>query len=505
MTELRLQPAVVVTGIGAVSGYGLGVAALWRGLAGGRTSIREVTRFDVEPHRTRVAAEVPGDVAPVRRFSRGASLADRFGLAAADEALAHAGLADGFGDRRVGVYFGCSTGGTFETEFLLRRLDRRPRPAHLAPTPCPPNRRARRATPWPGPSARAARRGPSARPAPRRPLPSATPSTTCAAARSTWRWPAAPTLSVSSAFAGFDSRAVDPSPCRPFRADREGMSIGEGAAMLVLERQADAVARGARPLARLLGAGASCDAHHMTAPDPSGLGVARAIHAALADAGLEPAQIDFVNAHGTGTPLNDAAEWAALAEVFGERAGRIPVASTKGAVGHLLGSAGAIEAVAAVLCDRARRPSDPRRRRRGPAGPRRSGAGPAAPGRGRGDRSLDQLRLRRRRRRRRPRGRRVMSRVVVTGVGWVGSHGAGRDALTAALAAGQPATVEVDRSAGHHRPSGARLAALVPAESLAPLVPAAAAQADKSCPVARLAVARCALAFADAGLDGEKS
>lgn len=349
MTELRLQPAVVVTGIGAVSGYGLGVAALWRGLAGGRTSIREVTRFDVEPHRTRVAAEVPGDVAPVRRF-RGASLADRFGLAAADEALAHAGLADGFGDRRVGVYFGCSTGGTFETELFYhgwtgargRRTSLR---LLLSQQTSAPGDAVARAVGASGPT---------------RTICSACASATLALgdALDDLRGGEVDVALAGGAdalcqltFAGFNSlRAVDPSPCRPFRADREGMSIGEGAAMLVLERQADAVARGARPLARLLGAGASCDAHHMTAPDPSGLGVARAIHAALADAGLEPAQIDFVNAHGTGTPLNDAAEWAALAEVFGERAGRIPVTSTKGAVGHLLGSAGAIEAVATVLC-----------------------------------------------------------------------------------------------------------------------------------------------------------
>jgi 3-oxoacyl-[acyl-carrier-protein] synthase II len=92
----------------------------------------------------------------------------------------------------------------------------------------------------------------------------------------------------------------------------------------------------------------------MTAPDPSGLGVTRAIRAALADAGIAPGRIDFINAHGTGTPLNDAAEWAALSQVFGERAGRVPVTSTKGAVGHFLGSAGAIEAVATVLCLRER-------------------------------------------------------------------------------------------------------------------------------------------------------
>jgi 3-oxoacyl-[acyl-carrier-protein] synthase II len=123
--------------------------------------------------------------------------------------------------------------------------------------------------------------------------------------------------------------------------------------VLVLEPLEAALARGARPLAILAGAGASCDAHHMTAPDPSGAGVAQALRRALDDAGTGPDEIDFVNAHGTGTPLNDAAEWQALVRVFGDRAGAVPVTSTKGAVGHLLGSAGAIEAVATLLCLRA--------------------------------------------------------------------------------------------------------------------------------------------------------
>jgi 3-oxoacyl-[acyl-carrier-protein] synthase II len=143
---------------------------------------------------------------------------------------------------------------------------------------------------------------------------------------------------------------VDERPCRPFRADRAGLSIGEGAAVLVLESLERALARGARPLAELAGAGASCDAHHMTAPDPSGRGAAQAMLAALADAGVDPADVDFVNAHATGTPLNDAAEWSALEQALGARAGETPLVLTKAVLGHLLGSAGAVEAVATVLC-----------------------------------------------------------------------------------------------------------------------------------------------------------
>jgi 3-oxoacyl-(acyl-carrier-protein) synthase len=152
-------------------------------------------------------------------------------------------------------------------------------------------------------------------------------------------------------YSGFNAlRAVDERPCRPFRADRAGMSLGEGAAVLVLETEAHAFSRGARPVAELRGAGASCDANHMTAPQPEGVGAALAMRRALEDAGVDRDDVAFVNVHGTGTPLNDAAEAAALASVFGDRAARIPLTATKASVGHLLGSAGAIEAVAAVLC-----------------------------------------------------------------------------------------------------------------------------------------------------------
>jgi 3-oxoacyl-[acyl-carrier-protein] synthase II len=128
----------------------------------------------------------------------------------------------------------------------------------------------------------------------------------------------------------------------------------------VLETLEAAAARGARPLGELAGAGASCDAHHMTAPDPDGGGAALALRRALEDAGLSAAAVDTINAHGTGTPLNDAAEYRALVAVFGERTGAIPLTATKGSIGHLLGSAGAIEAVATVLSlERQRVPPTP--------------------------------------------------------------------------------------------------------------------------------------------------
>jgi len=151
-------------------------------------------------------------------------------------------------------------------------------------------------------------------------------------------------------YAGFNSlRAVDEEPCRPFQSGRKGLSLGEGAGMLLLETEAHARARGARPLAELAGAGSSCDAYHMTAPDPSGDGLALAIEKALTDAGIGAAAVDVINAHGTATPLNDVAEWKALARVFGAHLGEITIMPTKSAVGHLLGACGGVEAVAALL------------------------------------------------------------------------------------------------------------------------------------------------------------
>jgi 3-oxoacyl-[acyl-carrier-protein] synthase II len=137
--------------------------------------------------------------------------------------------------------------------------------------------------------------------------------------------------------------------CRPFDARRDGFVMGEGAGVLVLEEAQAAHARGAKILGYAAGYGSTTDAHHLTAPEPTGRPAAKAIELALKDAGLNPEEVAYVNAHGTSTPLNDAAETAALKLALGdELAHRVPVSSTKSAIGHLLGAAGAVEAVATV-------------------------------------------------------------------------------------------------------------------------------------------------------------
>jgi 3-oxoacyl-[acyl-carrier-protein] synthase II len=141
---------------------------------------------------------------------------------------------------------------------------------------------------------------------------------------------------------------------RPFDARRDGFVLGEGAGVLVLEEAEAARARGAEPVGDLLGYGATADAHHLTAPEPTGAGPARAMQRALEDAGVAAEDVDYVNAHGTSTPLNDRMETEAIKRVFGAEAGRLPVSSLKSAIGHLLGAGGGVEAVATVLALRRR-------------------------------------------------------------------------------------------------------------------------------------------------------
>ena len=348
---------VVVTGLGAVSPHGLGVSSLWDGLTGCRAAIRDLDLFDASLHRTRLAGQLESSVADASgRFptgSRRLTRTDRFALEATREALRHAGLERSPELGEAGVYFGTSTGGMLEGDRVYSDVvnqsigpETRLRFLQLAGQPL-------------GAPAEAIARffdlhGPVE-----------TSGAACAASTMALETALSSLRSgevelalaggsdglCGLTYGGFNSlRAVSPERTRPFRKDREGLSLGEGAGVLVLETEAHAHRRGATILAELAGAGTSCDANHMTAPHPEGAGARLAMKRALADAGLEAEDIDFVNAHGTGTPHNDAAEWCALSSVFGERAGALPLTSTKGAVGHLLGACGALEAVATILC-----------------------------------------------------------------------------------------------------------------------------------------------------------
>ena len=356
---------VAVTGLGAVSAFGWGVEALRRGLAAGETAIGPLRRFAGEGHRTAVAAEVPSaDEAPdaLARLVPGwadLSLADRFALTAAAEALAAAGGAAavlGGRPEAAGVFFGGSTAGMVEGEELFAEEPGQPLPWRHLETLA--------SQPIDAPAAAVARRFGIGGPV-------ITVSSACASgtqalglALDALRSGEVEVALAGGAdslcrltYAGFNAlRVVDERPCRPFGAGREGMTLGEGAGVLVLEPEVRARKRGAPVLAHLLGVGNSCDAHHMTAPHPEGVGAALAIERALRDvgrgaaAGVPPEAVAFIDAHGTGTPLNDLSEWRGMVRVFGERAGEIPLTATKAAVGHLLGSSGAIEAVVTVLC-----------------------------------------------------------------------------------------------------------------------------------------------------------
>jgi 3-oxoacyl-[acyl-carrier-protein] synthase II len=330
---------VAVTGYGVVAPSGIGRQAFWAGLNGpGITGTRsvEIADWDPSPYY-----ENPKE-------SRRADRVEQIALAAAAEAFQHAGR-PAVGDDRIGTIFATGVGGLRTTEdqitVLVTKGERRVSP-FLVPMMMP-------NAPGAAISMRYGLRGPNE-----------TITTACAA--STHAIAYAARLIVWDICDAVLTGGSESGNCRvgitafgnmtalsssgvsmPFDVERDGFVLGEGAAVFVLEEWAAAERRGATILAEVLGAGSNADAHHITAPSPGGVGAITCMELALRDAGLQPSDIVQVNAHGTSTPLNDAAEAAAMEVVFGPNG--VPVTSTKGVTGHALGAAGALEAAAVLL------------------------------------------------------------------------------------------------------------------------------------------------------------
>jgi 3-oxoacyl-[acyl-carrier-protein] synthase II len=330
---------VVITGLGAASPYGAGVVAYWKGLSAGVCMIRDLTLIETEGFRCRIGAEVSAPIAGSTRRTR----ADRLAIGAAGEALADAAL--GMRDRRdAALVVGAVGGGMFEAEaWYWRQAPDAMSPATL-----------RAVLPSAHAEALASRFGLGG---PRHTVVTACSSGAVALAEAA-ELIADGVVDVALAggvdsitricFMGFNAlKLLDPTPCRPFDRERRGMSIGEGAGFVVLECEARARARRARVYATLAGHGMTTDAFHVTAPDPDGDGMVRAMRAALRQADAAPADVQYANAHGTGTPQNDRIEARALARVFGE--GGLLVSSSKSMIGHTMAAAGSLEAIATVL------------------------------------------------------------------------------------------------------------------------------------------------------------
>jgi len=331
---------VAVTGLGVVAPCGIGREAFWQGLLGpGLVDAGRLTTIeDWDPS--------PWYDSP--KDARRADRSEQYAIAAATEALEQSGrpAAD---PSRIGTIFGTGVGGihTLEEQIVVR-LDKGER--RVSPFLVP---MMMANAPGANVSMRFDLRGPNE-----------TISTACAAGTHALGY-AARLISwglADAVVAGGTEYAGTPTSLasfgnmtalsstgtsRPFDAERDGFVMGEGAAVMVLEEWEAAMSRGATIIGEILGAASNADAHHITAPSPGGVGAIQCMRLALADAGLEPAQIRQVNAHGTSTPLNDAAEAAAVSEVFSASA--VPVVSTKGVTGHALGAAGALEAAAVLL------------------------------------------------------------------------------------------------------------------------------------------------------------
>ncbi len=355
-----MRKRVVITGLGAVTPLGNDVPDLWEGLVAGRSGVGPVTSFDASDQDVRIAAEVK-NFDPVSLLGRKrAKRTNRFiqmVLVAAREAIDDAGLKfrQNGNNRDVGVIVGTGIGGVGT---LLNNVDvmrmRGPRrvSALMIPMMMPNAGAGEVAIEYGlhGPAlsvSSACATGNNAIGEGAERIRHGLAEVMICGSAETAMHPV--TLAALGNMRAVSRRNDEPEKAsRPFDAERDGFVVGEGAGILVLESLEHAQKRGARIYAELIGYGVSCDAFHITAPDMEGAGAALAMRLALQDAGLLPEEVEYINAHGTSTPLNDPIETRAIRTVFGDYAYKVPISSTKSMVGHLMGAAGAVEAVACV-------------------------------------------------------------------------------------------------------------------------------------------------------------
>jgi 3-oxoacyl-[acyl-carrier-protein] synthase II len=354
-----MRKRVVVTGLGAISPLGNDVDSLWQGILAGKSGVDYITHYDTSDHKTKFAATVKGFDGSAMFGARDARRMDRFAqfaLAASMQAVQDANLTIDDDNRdRIGCVIGSGVGGIstlFEqVQVLNTRGPSRVSP-FLVPMMIPDNAGGMVAihlgvrgpnlavvtacatgTNAVGEAAEIIRRGQA--------------DVILAGGSEAGVIPIA--MAGLNAMTALSTRNDDPQGAsRPFDLDRDGFVMGEGAGVLVLESLEHAQARRAPILAEILGYGSTNDAYHVSAPAENGAGAARCMRMALEDAGLSLAKIDYINAHGTSTPLNDKSETSAIKTVFGDLAYRIPISSTKSMTGHLLGASGAIEALLCV-------------------------------------------------------------------------------------------------------------------------------------------------------------
>jgi len=359
MPEAKEKNRVVVTGLGAVTPIGVGVDAFWDALISGKNGIHRIARFDPSEFASQIAGEIRQfdpkqwiDVKTVRRTDR----TTQFGLAAAGMAMADSGLeGSGFDSRRAGTIVGSGIGGieTLEKEHLLY-LDKGARvvsPFVVAMVMI--NMTASMISithglrgPISSPSV-ACSTGTNAIGEAMRTIQDGRADIMLAGGTEACITPLL--IGAFSAARALSRRNDSPETAsRPFDRTREGFVMGEGAGVVVLESLTHARERGAKIYAEVIGFGNTADAYHFTAPEPTGDGMIRVMASAMADAGVTPDQVDYINAHGTSTQLNDRTESKAVVKVFGDHADRLKMSSIKSMIGHLIAAAGAVEFVATV-------------------------------------------------------------------------------------------------------------------------------------------------------------